>query len=55
MEPVEAAVGVEECVVLGRQEVGSILQSFVGGVAGTQSHLKVVPWDSTVISPVEVS
>lgn len=26
-----------------------------GGVAGTQSHLKVVAWDSTVISPVEVS
>lgn len=54
MEPAEAAVEVEECVVLGRQEVGRILQSIVGGVVGTQSHLKVVPWDSAVISPGKV-
>ena len=49
----EAAMGGEECVVLGRQEVGSIPPSTVGAWWERKAIL-IKGWDSAVISPVEV-
>lgn len=55
VEPAKAAVGGGRVCGARKTGSGEHPAEYLGGVAGTQSHLKVVPWDSAVISPGEVS